>query len=439
MVPMKRLLYVANPFPPTATGGNARHLRFLRYLPTYGWEATVLTVRTQGPVPDPPDVRIERAPALDPELLYALGRRVMGPMRGRRPAPPAAATTPPPGATQGAAAADAAPATRFRHTSRRGPIEEWLQVPDAYVSWIVPAVALGRRLLHEQPYDAVFSSHPRGSAHLVAAELARQSGLPWVADYRDPWRTNQFRRYPTRFHEALNVRLESWALAHASAVTAVNEPMAADLRRLYPALAAATSVIPNGYDADEEIDEVDLGPGFWIVHTGRIYARTEQTAAFLEAFAALPDDVHVFFVGAAGPEITARAASLGVAHRVRVEQFAPRARARGLQRAADALLLITGRAPESLSSKLLEYLASERPVFAVTSPRSAAHTLIGEARGGRCASPDEPLGPPLAAFVADARAGRLAATDPAVVRRFDGRKLTGLLATLLDGLAEHRG
>lgn len=460
MVPMKHVLYVANPFPPTATGGNARHLRFLRYLPSYDWEATVLTVRTQGPVPDPPEVRIERAPAIDPERLYALGRRVMGPMRGRRPAPatppadaPAAAASaetrpaaaPPAGAPDGAAPGPAR-ATKFRHTSRRGPIEEWLQVPDASVSWVVPAVALGRRLLREQRYDAVFSSHPRGSAHLVAAELARRSGLPWVADYRDPWRTNQFRRYPTRLHEALNVRLESWALAHASAVTAVNEPMAADLRRLYPALAATTSVIPNGYDPDEEIDDVDLGPGFWIVHTGRIDARTEQTAAFLEAFAALPDDVHVFFVGAAGPEITARAASLGVAHRVRVEQFAPRARARGLQRAADALLLITGRAPESLSSKLLEYLASERPVFAVTSPQSAARALIDEARalidearGGRCASPDEPLGPALAAFVADARAGRLPATDPAVVRRFDGRELTGLLASLLDGLSGHHG
>ena len=390
MVPMKRVLYVANPFPPTATGGNARHLRFLRYLPSYDWEATVLTVRTQGPVPDPPDVRIERAPAIDPERLYALGRRVMGPMRGRRPAP----TTPPADAPAAAASAETRPAatppagppdgavpgpagaTKFRHTSRRGPIEEWLQVPDAYVSWVVPAVALGRRLLREQRYDAVFSSHPRGSAHLVAAALARRSGLPWVADYRDPWRTNQFRRYPTRLHEALNVRLESWALAHASAVTAVNEPMAADLRRLYPALAATTSVIPNGYDPDEEIDDVDLGPGFWIVHTGRIYARTEQVGRVPRGVRSPSRRRPRLLRGRRRPRDHRSRRVSGRGHRVRVEQFAPRARARGLQRAADALLLITGRAPESLSSKLLEYLASERPVFAVTSPQSAARALI---------------------------------------------------------------
>ncbi len=152
-----------------------------------------------------------------------------------------------------------------------------------------------------QRFDALFSSHPRGSSHLVAAALARGSGLPWVADYRDPWRTNQFRRYPTRWHQALNVRLETWALSQASAVTAINEPMAADLRRLYPRLAAATSVIPNGYDPNEVVDDVDLGPGFWIVHTGRIYARTEQVAAFLEALAALPDDVHALLFGRRRP------------------------------------------------------------------------------------------------------------------------------------------
>jgi glycosyltransferase involved in cell wall biosynthesis len=423
---MKKLLYVANPFPPTATGGNARHLRFLRYLPESGWEATVLSVRTQGPVPDPPGVRIVRAAALDPERLYALGRRLMGPAPRRRPA-------------AGAAATATGAATSPRYTSRRAPIDDWLQVPDAYVSWIVPAVRRGRRLLREERFDALFSSYPRGSAHLVAAELARESGLPWVADYRDPWLANEFHHYPTRCHQALNVRLESWALSQAGALTAVDEPIAEGLRRRYPALAAATSVISNGYDADEDIDEVELGPGFWLVHTGRLYGRTEQLAEFLTAFAALPDDVHVLFLGVGGPEIAARAAALGVAHRVQVEPFAPRARARGLQRAADALLLITGRAPETLTSKLFEYLASGRPIFAVTPLHSAACHLIDEAAGGRCAAPDEPLSPALATFVADARAGRLPPARADVVRRYDGRELTQQLAAVLDGLTGDHG
>ena len=416
---------VANYFPPMASGGIARQLRFLRYLPECGWDATVLSVRTQGPVPDPPGVRIERAASLDPERVYALGRRLTASARRRTAAGGAAAPPVTP------------PASRL--TSRRVRVNWWLQVPDEYVSWIVPAVLLGRRLVREQPFDAIFSSFPRASSHLVAAELARETGIPWIADYRDPWPTHQFRVYPTRCHRALNLRLERWALSQASAVTAVNEPIAADLRRRYPAVSSATSVIANGYDAEEDIDEVDLGPGFWLVHTGRIYRRTRQLAAFLEAFAALPDDVHVLLLGTDGPEIAGQAAALGVAHRVHLEPFAQRARARGVQRAADALLLITGRAPESLSSKLFEYLVAGAPVFAVTPPDSAAAALIAEAAAGRCVSPDEPLGPALTAFVDDARAGRLPVPDQDVARRFDGRVLTRQLADLLDSLADHHG
>ncbi len=110
-----------------------------------------------------------------------------------------------------------------------------------------------------------------------------------------------------------------------------------------------------------------------------------------------------------------------------------------MQRAADALLLITGRAPESLSSKLFEYLVAGAPVFAVTPPDSVAAALIAEAAAGRCVSPDEPLGPALAAFVADARAGRLPPPDGDVARRFDGRVLTRQLADLLDSLADRHG
>ena len=50
---MKKLLFVATYFPPVPSGGNARQLRFLRYLPEFGWEPTVLTFRARGPVPDP--------------------------------------------------------------------------------------------------------------------------------------------------------------------------------------------------------------------------------------------------------------------------------------------------------------------------------------------------------------------------------------------------
>ena len=73
-----------------------------------------------------------------------------------------------------------------------------MAVPDPYFAWVGPAVLKGREILKRERFDVVFSSSPRASAHLVAAVLSEHAGVPWLADYRDPWSTYQFRQYPTR-------------------------------------------------------------------------------------------------------------------------------------------------------------------------------------------------------------------------------------------------
>ena len=224
-------------------------------------------------------------------------------------------------------------------------------------------------------------------------------------------------------------------------MTAINEPMAADLRRLYPRLAAATSVIPNGYDPNEAVDDVDLGPGFWIVHTGRIYAahRAGRRLSRGPRRAARRCPRPTSWAPA-GPEIAARAAALGVAGRVRFEPFAPRSRALGLQRAAGALLLDhrrrarvaveqAARVPGERAAGLrhdLHALGCERPGRPRRAPDAASRPA------NRCGPPSPPSSP-------TREAGRLPGADPEVVRRFDGRALTSQLAGLLDDLVAGRG
>ena len=92
------------------------------------------------------------------------------------------------GAVAAAAAAAAAGAARS--------VNRWVAVPDPYFAWVGPAVLKGREILRRERFDAIFSSSPRPSVHLVAAILAEHAGVPWLADYRDPWSTYQFRRVP---------------------------------------------------------------------------------------------------------------------------------------------------------------------------------------------------------------------------------------------------
>lgn len=388
---MKKLLVIANPYPPMASAGTTRVVRFLRHLPTQGWEAAVLTARATGPAAEPPGVRVARAIVPWPPQLLGGGRRSTA-------------------------------------------VNRWLAVPDPYAAWIAPAVLRGRRILRGERFDALLSSSPRPSVHLVAALLARDVGVPWLADYRDPWSTYQFRRYPTAAHRAAHARLESWALRHAAAVTAVNQPIADDLVARHPWLAGRAHVLPNGFDRSERPEAVSLDDGFWIVHTGRLYGREQQVSAFLEALAGLPADVKALFVGVDESRVRPDADRLGLGERVRVEPLVPLPVALGYQRAAAALLLVNGRRPESMSSKVFEYLQAGRPVFAISPAGSAARALFAQVGGGTCALPDEPLHGPLREFVLAVRAGAAPTADAQALERYELVRLTAELASLLDGL-----
>jgi glycosyltransferase involved in cell wall biosynthesis len=444
----RRVLVVANPFPPMASGGNARIVRFCRHLPEHGWEPVVLTARASGPVPVPDDLQVVRAAAPTPAAAYALARRTDAALRAsRRPGGSAAPPASQAAAGQAAAgqanaegpaasreAAYAAAPTGARRTSRQKTFNDWLFVPDTYVGWILPALRAGKHLLAGQRVDAVFSSYPRGSAHLVAAELARAGGLPWLADYRDPWTTGSERRFASPAHKRAHAALEEHALRHAAQVTAVNAAILADLQRAYPFLQARGEVISNGFDPDEPADRVDLGDGFWFVHTGRLYQRMGEVSRFLQALAALPDDVRVLFLGVEGTQVRAEAERLGIGHRVRVEPFGAHAYALGCQRAADALLLITLAETESLTGKVFEYLASGKPVFAITPAGSAAQQLLQRAGSSAWAEPQAAMTEPLDRFVGAVRDGGLPARDLAVVAECDAGALTARLAALLDGM-----
>ena len=230
-------------------------------------------------------------------------------------------------------------------------------------------------------------------------------------------------------------RLEAWALRRAAAVTAVNRPIVDDLVARHPWLAGRAHVLPNGFDRAEAADDVSLGEGFWIVHTGRLYGREQQVAAFLDGARGAAADVKALFVGVDESRVRPDADRLGLGDRVRVEPLVPLPVALGYQRAADALLLVNGRRPESMSSKVFEYLQAGRPIFAISPAGSAARALFAEVGGGTCVLPDDPMSGPLAAFVAAVRDGRAPVADPAALERYELGHLTAELAGMLDGLA----
>jgi len=386
---------VANPFPPLEGAGTNRVLRLARHLPEQGWEPTVLTADVEGPAALPEFVRVVRTPVLAPRRLLGAGPRVSA-------------------------------------------LNAWLFMPDPYVPWIPTAVAAGRRLIAEERFDALFSSHPRASVHVIAACLAGSCGVPWLADYRDRRFANTVVPFASPVHEAATRRLEAWALRRAAAVSAINQFLLDDLVAHHPQLSGRGHVLPNGYDDDDPVEEADLGPGFWFVHTGKLYRREPSVEAFLRGLAELPDDVKALFAGDT-PRVAPLVERLGLGHRVRVEDSVPHARSLGYQRAADALLLVNTLRPESTTSKVFEYLRAGRPLFAVTPAGGAAAQLLSTTGGSVMVDHGGDIGGALAAFVAAVRDGRGPLVDAAALARYDMAAVTAEVAAVLEHVASEGG
>src|SRR5690606_10060076 len=168
-----RLLVVAYYFPPAGGAGVQRVLKWVKYLRDFGIEPVVVTVRA-GAYPKhdetlvrdvPEGVEAYRSRALDPFGTYAR-------LTGR---------------TRQAAVAEQLQNAPDGFGER---LARWMRanvvLPDARVGWVPFAIRTAKRLHRERPFDAVLTSGPPHSAHLVGRAL-RRAGLPWIADFRDPW------------------------------------------------------------------------------------------------------------------------------------------------------------------------------------------------------------------------------------------------------------
>jgi hypothetical protein len=395
-----RLLVVTYYFPPSGGAGVQRPLKWVRYLPDAGVEPVVLTVRAGAyPALDeslladvPPGVRVERTAAPDPFGLYG---RATGRSRGDAVQ-----------ARTGRVGESPALAER---------VSRWIRanvfVPDARVGWVPFARRRARALHRAQPFDAVLTTGPPHSAHLVGRALRRRLGLPWVADLRDPWSdihyTEALRRHPAA--QRLDERLEASVLREADALLTVSEPLRASLA----ARAGGTPVhlVRNGFDpADFAAPPPPLRRDvFEIVYTGTLY---DVPHGLLRALAALrregEADLHLRLIGSVPPALGAAAHALGLGDRVHVEPAVCHDEAVRQMRGA-ALLLLTiepwSYADAVVPGKTYEYLASGRPVLGLGPPGGDAARVLRETGAGEMLGPEDDIASALRAHVAAWRRG----------------------------------
>ena len=413
----RRVLMVAYHFPPLAGGsGIERTVGFARHLPECGWQPLVLSPR---PLAYAQQDHAQRTPSTVRRTL----------------------------------ALDAA-----RHLAIAGRYPRCLALPDRWSSWWLSAVPAGLRMIREYRPDAIWSTYPIATAHLIALTLQKLSGLPWIADQRDPMLddSDPLAPYPPepRLH-----RMHAWIeqrIAARSAAIVCTTPGAVEAhrRRLSHVAAERFALIENGYD-DDGFGAAGLhGPRghrrrFLLLHSGVIYPSERDPQPLFEALARLRREgalsAHNFqlLLRATGHDawLAGLLAQYGIADLVSLAPLLPHHEALREMQGADGLLLLqAANCNAQIPAKLYEYLRCRRPILALTDLagdsaaklRHCGIDTIGQlASSADCARA-------LLRFLELARQGRAPLASPAAIALQSRQARSNALADLLDQVSHRR-
>ena len=449
---MRRLLMVAYTFPPVAGVGIERSLKHATYLPEFGWQPVVVGPANPGyRLVDPSTLdRVpagtEMHPALSLEPAHL--RRAAGRLLKRQ-----TATAPSVVFSRGRAAGSPGGGPRSVLEAAWRAYVRLAWFPDEQIGWAPDAIRTALSVHAAAPVDAVYSSGPPFTSHLVGAAVQAATGLPWVADFRDPWIGNAYAPILPSPHRAARAWLERTVVERAAASVFASAGVRDEYAQRYPRLASQFLPIHNGYDlADieralgEAGEERDVGDGrFRLVFTGSLQGVPELRLfaggmeALLRRRPELRDRLRVQFVGWFSPEVEAEAPALLTPLAPCVERvaFQPKDATLRLVSTADAALVLLAEGPGRAnvpSAKLFDYVGLDRPVLAVA-PYGEVRRILEELRWGVGvdATPEAFADGLERIMSAPPRAGR---ADPE--RRFERRALSGRLASLLDELTTGR-
>ena len=412
---MKRLLMIAYHFPPfAASSGIQRTLSFARHLPAFGWQPLVLTAhprayphRNSEHIDEPPEPTVvERAFALDAQRHLGLG--------GRYPS--------------------------------------FLARPDRWTSWWYGAVPKGLGMIRRYRPDAIWSTYPIATAHKIGATLHRLSGLPWIADFRDPM-------VPAGFAGDAKTRraiegVEATAMHLASRVVCVTRGAARVYVERYADLAdGRMAVIENGFEEGifRGFEEAKADrPGeqsrpLTLLHSGIVYPKERDPSQFFQALrrmlasgALKPGELRVR-LRAPGHEAFLRnlISTTGVDAIVELAPSLPYREALEEMMSVDALLVLQAAyCNQQVPAKLYEYLRCGRPVLALTDPQGDTAGVMRQAGVdsiGRLDCADDVVRV-LTNFLRRVRSATAPLPDRRYVESSTRHHRTAEFASLLDGL-----
>lgn len=367
----KKILIISYYWPPSGGSGVQRWVYFAKYLKQAGYEPIVLTVDPKKAtypsvddslLDDIAGIQTIHTDSFEPLQIYS--KLVSG---SKKEAVPFGSVD-----TKGKSLVKKIPAF----------IRGNLVLPDARKYWKRYALGEARKLIQQENIEIVITTGPPHSTHLIGLDLKKEFQLPWIADFRDPWSEIFYNKdlYRTKWAKKKDRKMESAVLLEADAVLAISPHTAA---LLYPKMVDSTKVhcILNGFEKEKfESIEITKNKHFTIAYVGYLgkhHLHTPFTEG-LNAFCKQQEDtIQLHLAGTIEAPILADWKSI---HNLNIihEGVVPHQRAIEIMASADLLFLsipISEYAKGNIPGKLLEYLATGKPIVLVGEDDSDAATL----------------------------------------------------------------
>ena len=373
---MKRVLVITYYWPPSGGSGVQRWVKFSKYLPAEGWQCVIYTPENpEAPSVDltlgkdvPQDVEVIRRPIHE---IYGFYRKLAGKSSGSQVNP-----------------INHQKKSLFQKLAMaaRGN----LFIPDPKVGWVKPSVRFLCAYLKEHPVDAVVSTGPPHSMHLIAMELARRTGVKWVADFRDPWTRMFYFKHMSlsSFAKKKHERLERRVLDSCDRVVAVSPTVRDEFSGM---TSTPVELITNGYDPEDYLVERREDGFFNLTHTG-LFASDGNPLTLWKILAdrcaadpLFASKLRIRLCGKTDREICDSVREAGLEKMLVDRGYVDHDEAVLEQVSASVLLLPLRMEPEyraTLPGKLFEYLAADRPVLGIGQTDGAMASVMEETGAG---------------------------------------------------------
>lgn len=431
----KKALIITYYWPPSGGVGVQRWLKFVKYLRDYGWEPVVYTPENPESHFDdeslfadiPEGIMVIKSTIWEPYNIY----RFLTGSRGKK---------------MGIGFASQGKKKGLIHS-----LLVWLRgnllIPDARRFWVKPSVKLLAKYISANPVDVIITTGPPQSMHLIGKKLSVKTGIPWVADFRDPWTKIYFYKELKlgRIAHRINQNLEKKIVSTADAVIVVSEQMKREFLPLDPKRIA---VVTNGFDEADLPNGVKFSEKFTLSHVGTISPSSNPVALWsalsklCSQDSSFKNDLRIRLAGQVDMNVLNSIDSEGLMDNLILQEYIPHHEALEIQRNSHILLLVLSTSPSAkgiITGKIFEYLAARKPIIAVGPVDGDLSVMLNNVGAGKMFDYNDVDGMAnqILSYYKGYKESNFTIVD-ADISSYSRRKLTGQLSEILDGLTEKK-